>query len=266
MLTLDDDPWPMAAIEVVQTAGRRLRRRFSRDARPANRADINAAIGCNDAHSLEVMRTGFDRVRPGVGWVEDELAGGALPPGEWWVVDPVEGAINHVHGLTDWCVSATLVRDNRPVLAIVYLPLTDETYVAAEGGGAWLDGGPLRVSAKHDLAAAIVGTGQAAPGESRTTHRQLADSVAAMLDAALVVRVSVPATWLLIQVAAGRMDAFWQWSQVRSGLLAGALLVQEAGGTISDTRGAPWTLASDDFLAAAPDLHAVAVRVLATSD
>jgi len=76
--------------------------------------------------------------------------------------------------------------------------------------------------------------------------------------------VSVPATWQLIQVAAGRMDAFWQFSQVRSGLLAGALLVAEAGGVVTDTHGKPWSLDSDDFLATTPSLHAAAVETLST--
>jgi myo-inositol-1(or 4)-monophosphatase len=85
-----------------------------------------------------------------------------------------------------------------------------------------------------------------------------------MLKAGLVLRVSVPATLQLIHIAAGRMDVFWQYSQVRSGLMAGALLVEEAGGMISDTHGRPWSLASDDFLAAAPGLHSAAVDVLST--
>ena len=185
----EDHDLAVLVTEVVQAAGRRMMRRFSRDARPVDRAGIDAAIGRNDAASLDVLRAGLDRVRPRVGWVEDELEGGALPPGEWWVVDPVEGAINHVHGVTEWCVSATLVRDDRPVLAVVHLPLTDETYVALDGGGAWLDGGRLRVSAKQDFAAALVGTGQAAPGEDGETRRRLGASVTAMLEAALVVRV-----------------------------------------------------------------------------
>ncbi len=85
-----------------------------------------------------------------------------------------------------------------------------------------------------------------------------------MLNAALVVRVSVPATLQLIQVAAGRMDVFWQYSQVRSGLLAGALLVEEAGGILTDIQGRPWSLTSKDFLASAPGLHAAAVNALST--
>ena len=86
-----------------------------------------------------------------------------------------------------------------------------------------------------------------------------------MLAGALVLRMSVPGTLQLIQVAAGRMDGFWQASQVRSGLLAGGLLVAEAGGTVTDLHGMPWNLASDHFLAVAPALHPAAVRVLSAA-
>ncbi len=84
-----------------------------------------------------------------------------------------------------------------------------------------------------------------------------------MMTAGLLVRVSVPATLHLLNVAAGRMDAFFQFSDVRADKVAGALLVAEAGGTVTDLRGRPWTAASPDFLAAAPGIHEQARRVLA---
>jgi myo-inositol-1(or 4)-monophosphatase len=249
-------------VAAVQSSGRLLAARFSPDARCASRNDINAAISTNDELSLRVLRTELLAARPGSQWADDELGVGLLPAGEWWVTDPVEGAINNVHGMTDWAVTATLVRDNTPVLTVVHLPLSGETYTAVRGNGAHLNGSSLQPSAKVDLKTALVGTGQARPGEDSATYRHIGQSVTDMLEAALVVRVSVPATLQLVHVAAGRMDAFWQFSQVRSGLLAGALLVEEAGGTITDIAGRPWHLASEDFLATAPGLHAAAVTAL----
>jgi myo-inositol-1(or 4)-monophosphatase len=110
----------------------------------------------------------------------------------------------------------------------------------------------------------MVGTGQARPGESAETFKRIGRSMTAMLSKALVVRASVPATLLLAHVAAGRMEAFWQFSQVRSGLLAGALLVSEAGGIVSDVTGRPWNLDSPNFLASAPAMHAAAIDVLSS--
>ncbi|WTJ79623.1 3'(2'),5'-bisphosphate nucleotidase CysQ [Kitasatospora sp. NBC_01539] len=243
-------------------AARSLRERFSTDTRPGDLDAILADLAANDGTVLDILKAPLLAARPGSGWVEDELDGGALPPGEWWVVDPAEGNINHVHGIGEWAVTATLVRDNAPVLTVVHLPLTQDTYTALAGHGAHLNGTPLRPSAKTELGAALVGTGQARPGEDEETLRRIGASVTAMLLGALVVRVSVPATLQLIHVAAGRTDAFWQYSDVRSGLLSGALLVSEAGGTVTDTHGRPWSLASEDFLAAAPALHAASVAVL----
>lgn len=254
-----------AAVAAVQLAGRHLNERFSADPpRFRNFAQVVAAIHSNDEASLPFLREPLLAARFGSQWAEDEEEGGELPPGEWWIADPVEGNINHIHGLPDWGVTATLVRDNLPLLTAVHLPLSGNTFTAIRGAGAWLDGVRLHASTKTALDAALVGTGQAKPGEGRDTFRRIGQSVTAMLEAGLVLRVSVPATLQLIHIAAGRMDVFWQYSQVRSGLVAGALLVQEAGGVISDTHGRPWDLASDDFLAAAPGLHSAAVKVLST--
>ncbi|WP_411104893.1 inositol monophosphatase family protein [Streptomyces sp. cmx-4-9] len=247
----------------VKTAGHTLRDRHTPHARGVSLDEVVAEIHANDDAVLDVLKEPLLRARPGSQWAEDELAGGALPSGEWWVVDPAEGNINHVHGMDDWSVTATLVRDNQPVLTVVHLPLSGDTYTATAGGGAHLNGLPLRVSAKTDLGAALVGTGQARPGEDERTFRRIGASVTAMLINGLVVRVSVPATMQLIHVAAGRTDAFWQFSDVRSGLVAGALLVSEAGGTVTDLAGTPWNTGSHDFLAAAPGLHAAALDVLA---
>ncbi|MFE5804946.1 inositol monophosphatase family protein [Streptomyces sp. NPDC056491] len=246
----------------VKTAGRTLRDRFTPTARGVSLSEIVREIHANDEAVLNVLREPLLRARPGSQWAEDELAGGPLPAGEWWVVDPAEGNINHVHGMEDWAVTATLVSDNLPVLTVVHLPLTGDTYTAVAGGGARLNDRPLKVSAKTDLGAALTGTGQASPAENERTFRRIGESVTAMLTSGLVVRVSVPATLQLIHVAAGGMDAFWQFSDVRSGLVAGALLVSEAGGTVTDLAGEPWTTGSRDFLAAAPGIHAAALKVL----
>lgn len=260
---LEDDELLPAIVQAVQAAGTHMLSLFSIDARLGSQDEILAAVYTNDKESLGVMRPALEQARPGAGWVDDELGSGELPSGEWWVTDAVEGNINHIHGMTDWGISATLVRDHLAVLTVVYLPIAGNTYTAVRGSGAHLDGVQLHPSTKTDLKAALVGTGQAKPGEDRETYRRIGQSVTAMLNAALVVRVSVPATLQLIHVAAGRMDVFWQHSAVRSGLLAGALLVEAAGGTISDTHGQPWSLTSDDFLATAPGLHAATVTTLA---
>jgi myo-inositol-1(or 4)-monophosphatase len=262
--TATDAELLLAVVAAAEAAGAVLVGR-STDRPPLRTpAEVRAAIDANDSAALAVLRPLLAAARPGAREAEDEEAGGALPPGEWWVLDPVEGNINHLHGIPEWGVTVTLVRDDVPVLAVVHLPLAGggTTYTALAGAGAFRDGERLHVSAKDRLDTALVGTGQAKPGEDAATFRRIGGSMTAMLAAALVVRAWVPATLPLVQVAAGELDAFWQYSDVRSGLLAGALLVTEAGGTVTDTAGRPWTTRSADFLAAAPALHPAAVDVL----
>lgn len=255
-----------SVIDAVKAAGDTLRMRFlSTGAFRQDLPTLISAIDANDAAVEHALRAALLASRPGSGWIDDEEAGGALPPGEWWVADPVEGNVNHVHGGTVWGVTAALVRDGVPVLAVVYEPLRERLYTAVQGGGAWCNGARMHVSNKCDLHAALVGTGQARPGEGPAVYAAMSASVQIMLNAALLVRMAVPATFEIAEVASGRMDAFWQYTQVRSGLAAGALLVEEAGGVVTDTQGLPWHFASKDILLAAPGVHAAAVASLAST-
>ncbi|MFF3013695.1 inositol monophosphatase family protein [Streptomyces sp. NPDC057939] len=249
-------------VMVVRAAGAALRERFGEVVRYRSREELMRALAVNDAAALDILRPRLTALRPDAGWVEDELDGGALPAGEWWVVDPAEGNVNHLHGLADWAVTATLVRENRPVLTVVHLPLTGETYTALSGAGAHLDGRPLRVAPTTDLALGIVATSQARPDEDEKIVRRVGSSITAMLLDALVVRTSVPATLHLVNVAAGRIDAFWQFAGARADLLPGALLVTEAGGRVTDTEGHPWTPRSEGLLAAAPGIHTQTLTTL----
>jgi myo-inositol-1(or 4)-monophosphatase len=254
----------LAAVStLVQETGAHMWERFGSKEIPLTWETIVETIEANDAEALSILRPGLEKLRPEAGWLEDELTDGSLPAGEWWVVDPLEGAINYAHRTTEFAVTATLVQDNVPVLTAVYLPVINTTYTAIQGGGAFRNGERLSTSAKQTLSAAMVGTGQASPRETSETFELMGRSLVAMLSAAVVSRVSVPATLQLIQVADGRMDAFWQHSSVGSGLLAGALLVKEAGGTVTDLQGRPWSLLRDDILAATAGVHAEALEVLA---
>jgi myo-inositol-1(or 4)-monophosphatase len=251
-----------AVARPVTAAGDRLLAGFSAAARPAGRADMAAVGDRTEELVLGTLRPELARLRPPAGWAGEEWETAPLPPGEWWVVDAVEGAVNYAHGMPEWGVTVTLVRDGQPVLAVVRQPVGDLTYTAVRGAGAYLNGRRLRASAKADLGAAIVVTGQAEAGQAGT-YRRIGASVTAMLGRALLVRASVPSTFPMLLVAAGHNDVFWQYEPVLPGVAAGALLITEAGGTVSRIDGSPWSPGSPDILAAAPALHRPAVAVLA---
>jgi myo-inositol-1(or 4)-monophosphatase len=238
----------------VTEAGTVLLDRFSTENRVGGLDGLLAAISSNDDASTAVLRPSLERLRPLARWDDDEEGAGTLGAGEWWVADAAEGNVNHIHGGVNWGVTATLVRDDVPVVTAVFLPALGQMFTAVRGGGAFLNGSPIMVSSKSELTAALVGTGQAKPGEAPELRRRMSASIDRMLDAALLVSATVPATLQLVLVAAGHTDAFWQYGQVRSGLVAGALLVQEAHGAVVDTAGTPWTLASSDFIATTPGL------------
>jgi myo-inositol-1(or 4)-monophosphatase len=251
-----------SVVKAATSAGDRLLAEFSPLARPGGRADM-ARVGRHlEELVLGGLRPELASLLPGAGWVDDDLETTPLPPGEWWVVDAVEGAVNYVHGMPEWCVTVTLMRDRRPALTVVRQPVGDLTYTAVVGGGAHLNGRPLCTSAKTALDAAIAVTGQAEAGQ-HDTYRRIGESVTAMLGRALLVRTSVPSTFPLLLLAAGQNDVFWQYEPVLPGVAAGLLLITEAGGVVSRIDGSPWGPGSRDILAAAPGLHQAAVGALA---
>ena len=250
-------------VAVARATGARLLGIFSRDARPLALAHILTAVEHNEALALEGMRDALQRVRPDARWLDETLEAATLPDGEWWVVDAVEGNVNLIHGMSEWCVTITLVRDNVPVVAVVYQPVGDVTYTAVRGAGAHRNGAPLHVSPKSALDAAIVTTGQAEAGQT-STHVRIGRSITVMLGHALLVRATVPSTFPMLLVAQGHNDVFWQYQPVLPGMAAGVLLVTEAGGVASRIDGSPWRPGSPDVLVATPALHAAAVELLAT--
>ncbi|MEV8504966.1 inositol monophosphatase family protein [Actinoplanes sp. NPDC051475] len=247
-----------ALTTAVQEAGRQLP---SIDSRPSNAEALRAALRANDDTVTEVLRPVLTTVLPGSGWDTDEHGSGPMPGGDWWVIDPVGGNLNAVYGMPDWNIGVSLVRDGRPTLAVLHMPVAGETFTAAAGEGTFLNGVPVHVSGKSDLSVALAGTGQARPNRGPAHARRVGAAIAAMMQHALYVRASVPVSHQLAQVAAGRMDLHWQFDNLRSHI-APLLIVQEAGATVTDLDGKPWQITSDGYLAAAPGLHAAALDIL----
>ncbi|MET7682344.1 inositol monophosphatase family protein [Streptomyces sp. NPDC005423] len=265
--TVTDDAALLPAVaEIAERIGARVLARYSPDARPATRDDIMSVFGPMEEEAAEGVQAALAAIRPQATWLgedEEEKLQGELPAGEWWISDLVEGAINHLHGLTEWGTTITLVRDNQPVLGVVHQPIGNVTYTAVRGGGAYRDGTRLRASAKTDLKVAMMTTSQDG-GEDQAQRRHIGKAFAAMLDSALLVRSTIPTTFPLLGVATGQYDAYWQFQPEMSGVGAGVLLATEAGAIATDLHGRPWRSGAD-LLVAAPGVHAAALNVLSST-
>ncbi len=246
---------------IAEEAGRHLLSAFSSDSRPASRDAMLAAMIRNEALVASGLREALAALRPSAGWLDGDDDSRLPDEREWWVVDAVEGNVNHVHGLHDWGVTIALVRERQPVAAVAYRPLDAVTWTATRGGGTRRNGMSVHISAKTRLDTAIAMTGQAEAGQVGT-YTRIGDSVTAMLNQALLVRMSVPSTFLLLQLAEGQGDVFWQYAPSLPGIAAGLLMVTEAGGVASRIDGRPWQLGAPDILLAAPGLHRAAVDAL----
>ena len=258
----DDDTVLADAVSIAERVGARLLARFEPSPRLGAGEAILAALQANDDAATPLLREALLALRPAAGWYDDEEALSSSRTEECWVVDAVEGNINHVHGTEEWGVSITLLRHGSPVLAVVRQPTRDLTWTAIRGGGARSNGERLHVSAKAELRLALAATGQAEVDQVET-YQRIGDSITAMLHHALLVRATVPSTFPMLLVAAGRNDVFWQYRPTLPGVAAGTLFVTEAGGSITAIDGTAWTQESPGILATSPHLRAPAIAALA---
>ncbi|MEX2185598.1 MAG: inositol monophosphatase family protein [Pirellulales bacterium] len=179
------------------------------------------------------------------------LADAQGTPAEWtWVVDPLDGTTNYVHGLAQYAVSVALLRHGKPEAGCVYDPVADECYTAQRGCGARLNGEPITGSRQTDLAQSLVAV--SFPARIDANSRELQDFLAVLPHCQAFRRMG-SAALNLCYVAAGSLDAYWATSTKIWDIAAGALIVEEAGGAITSLAGGPVDLAAAKFVAAASE-------------
>ena len=171
-----------------------------------------------------------------------------------WIVDPLDGTTNYVHGMNNYSVSVALEHQGRIIAGAVFDPVADECYTAALGEGAWLGETPIRASDVTELEQALVAV--SLPARVQRDSPDIQDFIEATLRCQAVRRMG-SAALNLCYLAAGRFDAYWASSTKIWDIAAGVLLVSEAGGTVRARGGGPLELATPNFVAAAtPALHA----------
>jgi myo-inositol-1(or 4)-monophosphatase len=212
-----------------------------------------------------LLVAGILAARPHDGVLGEEGAGIAGTSGVRWVLDPIDGTTNYLYGLPQWAVSVGVEVDGRTGVGVVHDPSKDELWQAVRGGGAVLNGRPLRCSARDELGQAMVATGFGYDARRRAAQAAvLPDLLPVVRD----VRRLGAASLDLCAVAAGRVDAYYEQGLNPWDLSAGGLVAQEAGARVEGLRGRPagfdLTLAAGPGLF--PALHDLLVRHDADAD
>ncbi len=212
-------------------------------------------VSAADVRAEKVLFEELSRSRPGYGFLMEE--GGEIEGADKshrWLVDPLDGTTNFLHGLPIFAVSIALEREGQLIAAVVYNPATDEMFVAEKGQGAWLNNRRLRVAARRDFADALVGCGIPHLGRA-SQHPRFKVELSSVMARAGNVRRMGAASIDLAMVAAGRLDCFWERGLAPWDMAAGIVLVREAGGYVTNADGGDSVLETGSICVGNEQMH-----------
>jgi myo-inositol-1(or 4)-monophosphatase len=248
-----------ANLNVMIKAARKAGRSLVKDFREVENLQVSAKgagdfVSRADIAAEKIIREELMTARPSYGWVGEESGAAAgQDPTRRWIVDPLDGTTNFLHGLPHWAVSIALEHKGEIVSAVVLDPAKDELFWAEKGAGAWMNDSRVRVSGRKVMAEAIFATGVPF-GTKKTLPATLRD-LARLMPACAGVRRWGAAALDLAYVAAGRYDGFWERELNSWDIAAGLLLVREAGGFVTGLREGQEIFDSGSVIAANGQLY-----------
>ncbi|MEM7268096.1 MAG: inositol monophosphatase family protein [Pseudomonadota bacterium] len=256
-----------ANLNVMIKAARRAARSLVRDFGEVENLQVSMKgagdfVSKADLKSEEIIRDVLMEARPAYGWLAEEGGEAESQDGmHRWIVDPLDGTTNFLHGLPHWAVSIALERKGEVIAAVVYDPAKDEMFTAEKGAGAYMNDRRLRVSGRRDFIESIFATGVPFTNSPNlpTTLKELAH----LMPRCAGVRRWGAAALDLAYVAAGRYDGFWERGIQPWDIAAGTLLVREAGGLISPLDDAKDPVHDGKVIAANANIHEAFAALLA---
>jgi myo-inositol-1(or 4)-monophosphatase len=252
------------AREAAQEGSKVLRKYFGRVQKVAEKEQAGL-VSEADIESEEVIRKRLQRDFP-LQFLGEEMIGTGTSPqpqeGNWWIVDPLDGTTNYVHGFPIFCVSIGLMWEGQLVLGLVEVPLLDTTYWATRGGGAFKNGQPIKASSRAQISQSLLATGffrdrPEALGEQLRIFSKLVHE-------ARGIRRAGAAAVDLCMVAEGVFDGFWEKNLKPWDTAAGIVIVEEAGGMITDYQGNKFNFKADSILASNRHLHRDILQAIAS--
>ena len=258
-----------ATINVMAGAALKAARSLVRDFGEVEQLQVSMKgpadfVSAADIKAEKLLKAELARARPGYGFLlEESGAEKGTDDRHRWIVDPLDGTTNFLHGIPHFAISIALERDGEIVAGLIYEPTRDELFWAEKGAGAFLNDRRLRVSARRNMAEAVIGTG--IPFRERGDHAAYLATLRAVMAVASGVRRMGSAALDLAYVAAGRYDGFWEFGLQPWDIAAGILLVREAGGYVGEIRGGADVLATGNVLAANNQLNVALATLIKDS-
>jgi myo-inositol-1(or 4)-monophosphatase len=247
------------ALNVMMAAARKAGRALIRDFGELENLQISKKgpadfVTSADQRTERVLVEELSKARPGYCFLLEERGLVEGPDKTHrFIIDPIDGTTNFMHGLPQFAISIALEREGVLVSALVFNPVTDEMFVAERGQGAYLNEKRLRVAARKNLNECVIASG--APFMGKEGHDQFLAELRAVLDVTAGMRRFGAASLDLAWVAAGKFDAFWERELKPWDIAAGILLVREAGGVVTDLTGRDRMMETGDVLATNEPLH-----------
>jgi len=255
-----------ALLNVMVQAATKAGRSLSRDFGEVQNLQVSLKgpgdyVSQADRKAEDIIYTELAKARPGYAFLMEErgeVAGEDVQ--HRWIVDPLDGTTNYLHGIPIFAISIALERQGQLVAAVVYNPAMDELYAAERGGGAFLNDRRLRVSGRTKLSDAVIGTG--VPHLGRGHHGNYLVELRNVMAEVAGVRRLGSASLDLAYVAAGRFDGFWEIGLSPWDVAAGILLIREAGGFVSDFQGGQAMFEDKSIIAGNEPIHRALARTL----
>ncbi|WPZ36905.1 inositol monophosphatase family protein [Thalassobaculum sp. OXR-137] len=250
--------------KACQKAARSLRRDFGEvENLQVSKKGPADFVSTADKQAEKVLYEELKHARPKYGFLMEEsgTVEGTDPNKQRWIIDPLDGTLNFLHGIPHFAISVALEEKGEIIAGAVYQPLTDEFYWAEKGAGAYLNDRRLRVSGRRNMQESVMATGIPVTGLGGNHDTFLAQQRAVM-EATAGVRRFGAAALDLAWVASGRFDGYWEHKLNPWDIAAGILLVKEAGGYVSDFAGRTEVLESGDVVAANDALHVPLLKLL----
>jgi myo-inositol-1(or 4)-monophosphatase len=249
------------AIEAALAAGQIQRKYFRQNVRIDKKGPIDLVTAADLEVEHEFRQLIASRFPGHLVLGEEQGPGaGAARSRFRWIIDPIDGTTNFAHGIALFCASIALGIDGRLEIGVVYDPIAEELFTAERGQGAWLNGLPLRVSDCSDLIDSLLCTGF--PYSVHEERRQMVEVFAAFLGQAQGVRRLGSAALDLCYVAAGRFDAFWEENLHPWDMAAAVVIIDEAGGRVSNYDDAPLDIFARQIIASNGRLHEAMVEAI----